>query len=342
MQDHATARTLPGPPLDGPERVAAILLSMGKEAAARLMKHFQPDEIRLITRSVADLPQVPAPQIKALIEEFAANFAAGASLITSSGEVERMLTGILPKEQIDEILGDLRGSPERSIWERIPGVNEGALGSYLANEHPQVAAVILSKVDAACAARIISLLPQKKRDGIIRRMLTVRPLVDEPLRLLERTLQQEFATTFAKNAGNDSHARIADIINKLDRDKMEQVLSGLAETRPKAAEQLKSMLFTFEDIVKLSTRDRTALFDKVPSDRVVVALKGTAPELREGLLSALASRVRRMVEQELTSGGPSSAREVADARRLITDIAMEMAGRGEIEIRGGQDEAMVG
>ena len=340
MFDHAEARTPAGPPLDGPERVAAILLTMGKEAAARLMKHFQPDEIKLITRSVAELPQVPAPQIRSLIEEFATHFAAGASLITTSGEVERMLTGILPKEQIDEIMGDIQGNPERSIWERVPGVNEGALAGYLLNEHPQIAAVILSKVDAGCAARIISLLPQDRRDGIIRRMLTVRPIIDETLRLLERALQQEFAANFARNAAGDGHARIADIINKLDRDKMDQVLASLAETRPKAAETLKGMLFTFEDIAKLTARHRTALFDKVPSERVVMALKGTDAGLRESLLSSLASRVRRMVEQELNNGQPASQRDVAEARRAITNLALEMAGRGEIEVRG-QDEALV-
>lgn len=340
MIDPVHAKSPSMPPLDGPERVAAILLTMGKEAAARLMKHFEPDEIKLITRSVSDMPQVPASQIRSLIEEFATNFAAGANLIATSGEMQTMLSGILSKEQIDELMGDIAGRPERSIWERIPGVNEGALAGYLMNEHPQVAAVVLSKVDSACAARIISLLPERRRDGIIRRMLTVRPIVDDTLRILERALQQEFATTFAKDAGNTGHARIAEIINKLDRDKMDEVLANLAQTRPKAAETLKGMMFTFEDIANLSTRDRTALFDKVPSEKVVLALKGADQGFRDALLSALASRVRRMVEQELNNGQPASRRDVAEARRTITDLALDMAGRGEIDVRG-LDEAAV-
>ncbi|KAB2875239.1 MAG: flagellar motor switch protein FliG [Bauldia sp.] len=340
MIESAHAKAPPAPPLEGADRVAAILLTMGKEAAARLMKHFEPDEIKLITRSVADLPSIPAPQIRNLIEEFATHFATGANLMTSSGEVQRMLSGVLPQEQIDEIMGDILGNPERSIWERIPAVNESALAGYLLNEHQQIVAVILSKLDAACAARVIGLLPQDRRDGIIRRMLTVRPIVDDTLRMLERALQQEFAANFAKNAGNDSHARIADIINKLDREKMEQVLEGLAQTRPKAAEALRSLLFTFEDIAKLSTRDRTALFDKAPSERVVMALRGTEAQFRETVLSSLASRVRRMVEQELNNGQAVSQRDVAEARRVITDLALEMASRGEIEVHA-QEETYV-
>jgi flagellar motor switch protein FliG len=119
---------------------------------------------------------------------------------------------------------------------------------------------------------------------------------------------------------------------------MEDVLNSLAATRPKSAEILKSLLFTFDDIIKLTPKARTALFDAVPSEKTVMALKGTEPEFREVILSSLASRVRRMVEQELSSGDPASQRDVAEARRAITDLALEMAGRGDIELNSDSDE----
>jgi len=327
--------------MQGADRVAAILLTMGKSLSARLMKHFDPAEIKQITRSAADLRPVPAQQLTSLIEEFATQFAIGASLVSSSAEVERMLDGVLPKEQIDEIMGDLAGNPDHSIWERISVAGEAALAGYLQGEHPQTAALILSKVKSSTAAKVISQLPADRRNGIIRRMLAVKPVVDETLRQLERILFQEFNAILARNSGGAGQARIADIINRLDRDEIDAILQGLASTQPSAAEALKSQLFTFDDIAKLSQRARASLFDKVPADKVVTALKGTSPEFREVVLSVLSSRVRKMTEQELNNSQPMRQREVAEARRTITDLALEMASRGEIEIRDDNDDEMV-
>jgi flagellar motor switch protein FliG len=324
--------------LDGPDRVAAILLTMGKAAASRLMKYFEPDELKLITRSAADLPPVSANELRALIEEFAAEFAAGANLVGRASEVERLLKGVIPDEQISEIMGEILGDPDRSIWERLSSVNDGTLAGYLVKEHPQTAALILSKVNSGCAARVLGHMPAERRHGIIRRMLTLKPVVEEVMRQLERTLHQEFTMNAARHSEDDSQARIAEIINKLDRAQMELALQSLESTRPREAQSLKNRLFTFEDIAKLSLRARTALFDKVQADRVVLALKGTDADFRNVILQSLASRVRKMIEQELNNGQPVPQRDVTEARRSITDLALDLAGRGEIEINRGEEE----
>lgn len=120
---------------------------------------------------------------------------------------------------------------------------------------------------------------------------------------------------------------------------MEDVLNSLSVTRPKSAEILKGLLFTFDDIVNLTPAARTLLFDQIPTDKIVLALKGTDPSFREVILSSLASRVRRMVEHELNGREPAAQRDVLEARRSITDLALELAGRGEIDLNpeGGDD-----
>ena len=331
----------PSKSVPGTDRVAALLMVMGKPMAARLMKHFEADEIKKVTRSIADLRSVPPQQLETLVEDFASQFAGGANLLGTAGEVEKMLDGVLPQDQIDEIMADVLGNADRSIWERMSGVAEAMFASYVLKEHPQTAALILSKVKPACAAKVLGHLPPEFRNGLMRRMLSIKPVIEETMRILERTLHEDFMMNFSRNMGADSHARIADIINKMERDHMENVLQSLAETRPKSAEILKGLLFTFDDIVKLTPRNRTALFDKVPTDKAVMALKGTDSAFREIILQSLASRVRRMVEQELANGQAATQREVAEARRAITDLALEMAGRGEIEIKNDEEDAVV-
>src|SRR6476660_5971694 len=108
----------------GSDRVAALLMVMGKQMATRLMKHFKGDELKQVTRAIADLRSVPPTQLEALVEDFAGQFAGGAKLVGTAGEVEKMLDGVIPQEQIDEIMADVLGNADRTIWERMSGVAE--------------------------------------------------------------------------------------------------------------------------------------------------------------------------------------------------------------------------
>jgi flagellar motor switch protein FliG len=193
-------------------------------------------------------------------------------------------------------------------------------------------ALILSKVKPACAAKVMAQLPPPLRNGVMRRMRTFKPIVDATMKMIEQTIHEDFMINLARNAAADTHSRMADIINKMDRQGMEEVLDNLTQSRPKSAEILKSLLFTFDDIINLTPRARTTLFDQIPHEKVILALKGTTNPLRGVVLSALTSRARRLVEHELEGGEPVAQRDVLEARRSITDQALEMAARGEIEL----------
>lgn len=326
-------------PLHGVERVAALLMTMGKPMAGRVMKYFNPDELKIVTRAIADMRSVTSAQIEVAVEEFASQFVAGANIAGTPDDVERILAAFLPPEQVGEIMNDVLGAANSSIWDRISGVAENTIAAYILKEHPQVSALILSKVKPSCAAKVMSHLPEHMRNGVMRRMLTIKPIVEETMHIIEHTVHEDFMMNLARNAAADTHGRIADIINKMERNDMENVLQSLASTRPKSAEILKSLLFTFDDIMGLPARAKTLLFDQVPPEKVVLALKGTDPDFREAILQALSSRVRRMIEQELQGGEPSPQREVQEARRFITDLALDLAGKGEIDISSGNDEA---
>jgi len=334
----AVQSVAPSRPLHGTDKVAALLMTLGSPAANRVMKHFEPDELRLVTRSIAELKTVTQSQIENLIEDFATSFVSGGNVVGTTADVEKLLAGVLPVEQISEIMTELIGTANHSIWDRISTVSESVLATYIAKEHPQIAALMLSKVRPACAAKVLSFIPEERRNGIVRRMLTFKPIVDTTMQLIERTVHEDFVVNFSHKAGADPHARMADIINKMSREDVDAALTSLVTHKPKSAEILKGLLFTFDDIVKVSPRARTSLFDQVPNDKLVLALRGTNPEFRDIILQSLGTRVRRMVEQEMANSEPVLARDVAEARRGITDMALEMAGRGEIELNTGSEE----
>ncbi|MBB3808020.1 flagellar motor switch protein FliG [Pseudochelatococcus contaminans] len=324
----------------GPDRVAALLLTVGNPTAGRILKHFSVDEIKLITRSAAGLGMIPPEQQEILIEEFFEQFQAGSHLFGTAQEVEKLLTGVLPSEQVADIMANVLGNSFQSIWDRISGIPEGILANYLQNEHPQTVAIIMSRVKPACAAKVMVHLPPELRNDVTRRMLACKPVVEEVIQVLESTLHEDLMTNFSQNKGADTHAKMADIINKMDRDHMEELLQNLADEKPKSAEILKGLLFTFEDIVKITPAARSALFDAVPAETMIIALRGTNASYREIVLSALPARSRRTVESELASAQPIPQREVLEARRSITDLALDMAGRGEIELHSEAEQDM--
>lgn len=326
--------------LNGPERVAALLLSVDKYVAQRVLKHFDQNELRQITKFAAGLGAVPASTIEPLIEEFMELLShGGLELRGSVGQAEQLLTGVIPPDQIAEIMSDVLGSPNSAVWERVSNVAEAIFTTYVAKEHPQTAALILSKVNPVCAAKALGVFSEDFRNVLMRRMLSMRTVSDEASRLVEGVLQEELVLNAELAASATKNAKLAAIINKLERDQAEGVLKDLAEYRPREAEALKGLLFTFEDIVRLNTRARMILFDTVPADRVVLALRGAESELREFVLSALSSRVRRMVESELASGAAPPRRDILQARRTIADTVLKLAEQGKIDLSAPSEDA---
>ncbi len=328
-------------PLGGTEKVAALLLAMGRQSAASVLQQFEPQEIRVVTKAAAGLRAISAKELESIVEEFAQQFSMGANILGTLEGLESMLSDVLPPEQVSNIMSDLLGNSGGSVWERVSAVSENSLANYLTKEHPQTAALILSKVKPACAAKVMSQLPSSLRNELMRRVLSLKPIADEAMRIIEKTLHEDLTLNLARNLGADTYARVADIINKMERGHIEDMLKSLSEKRPKSAEVLKELLFTFDDVVKLTPKARTMIFDQVPTDRIVIALKGTDRNFRELILSSLASRVRRVVEHELATGEPSNQRDVLEARRVVTDLALELAERGEIELNPEQEDEVV-
>jgi flagellar motor switch protein FliG len=325
--------------LKGSDKVAALLLAMGKPVAGRLLKHFDPLELRQITKSASGLGAVSTPVLEALVEEFSAHFSNGLDLLGNAGEAEQLLTGAFPPEQVADILSDVLGSSNSGMWEKLAGIPENVFAAYLLKEHAQTAAFILSKLSPSHAAKISAELPRDFRNEALRRMLSLESVPDSTLRSIEGVLQEDLLNAATRHSGASPHTRMANIINQLDPEAMEDVLQSLALARPKEVEILKKLLFSFDDMLKLSAKARATVFDKIPTERVVLALRGSQAEFRDAVLSSLTSRARRLVESELDDGSVVSPRDVAKARRAIADLVLDMVQRSEIEIAPAELDA---
>jgi flagellar motor switch protein FliG len=322
----AAARTLT---LSGAEKVAVLLLALGKPRAAKLLKRFDPDELKVLTQLAGDLQPIGAEELESLVEEFAQRFSSGINFVGTEKEVKSLLSDVMGE---DQFAGPMTAEFEQpveaplQVWEEIAKIKDDELRAYLSQEHPQTTAIILSKLEPGVTARIIAKFPADQRNDLLIRMLGIKKTADDAVQAIEQAIAEQW---LAKTT-SAPHASIADILNRLDKAQSDEVLKSLAQTRPEDARTLKSMLFTFTELANLPQKALTSLLDQVQIEKLVQALKGTDSVFQSTILSSLAGRSRRMVEAELQGGGSASDKEVADARREIVDIVLKMMASGDL------------
>jgi flagellar motor switch protein FliG len=332
--------SLPSRPLAGAEKVAAILLALDREVSQRLLKHFDQVELRRIAKVAAGLGTVPASVMEDLIEDLIGQLSLdGADLMGTLGQAENLLTGVVPEEQVAEIMSELLGKSNEHFWKRLSALPEKTLADYFSKEHPQTIAAVASKIDSAAAAKFLALLPSAVRNDVMRRMLTSGPISDSALRLLESVLQDDLMGAGASNSSAGANKKVAAIVNQMEGNQIDEILRAVAETEPAIAEDLKGMLFTFEDIPSLSPRARAILLDQVPTDRLILALRGADDNMRNAILPSLSARMRRMVESELGSGEPPPRREILRAQRIIAETVLKLSESGLIDLREAPQNA---
>jgi flagellar motor switch protein FliG len=326
--------------LTGPEKAAALLLTMGRPPAARLLKQFDQPDLQALARAAAGLGAISATTLDRLVDEFASDFSTGADLIGDAGQVKSLLADSLPPEQIANIFGSEPGErDEVDVWRALAETPEAAVIALLMAERPTTATYILSKLDSSVATKVVAALPRDRRNAALCGL--VAPLDVTPLaaRLIEQAVGSALKQAPKAAAGVEGRSRLAGIINGLDPPEAEDAMRALEQARPKDAAIVKTMLFSFNDLPRLSERARALLFDRASIDIVVMALRGTDADFRDTVLSSMPSRGRRLVEGELSSGASAPPRDIAKARKAIAEIVLGMASRNEIELGGPPAEA---
>jgi flagellar motor switch protein FliG len=336
MSAQAEAKAGRQPPaMNGAEKVAVLLLALGKVRAAKLLKRFNAEDLKLLSRSVSELRPISPGDLEVLVEEFGQKFASGVNFLGTAEEVKSLLSGVMSEDETATGAPDAEEAAKGAVWEGLSKTKLDVLRAYLIKEHPQTVALILSRIDSDAAAKAISSFTPDYRADIMCRMLAISRVSDESLGVVELALLEDLVVTSDAPA---SRLGIADILNRLEKPQSEAVLKSLAEVRPDDAKALKGLLFTFEDLATLPQAARTTILDQVPVDRLILALKGTEAAFQGTILSSLTARSKRMAEAELQGGTTAPAREIADARRSIVDTVLKMAAKGSIELRPPDDD----
>ena len=324
--------------LGGAQRAAAVLLAMGKPAATAILKHLSQNELREITLAAAKLGAISPGEIDSIVQDFTTAFAAGAPLLGDESKARALLEDAVPPDQIADIFSGVVIERGPDVWKAVLEVPETTLATFLQNEHSLIVTYCLSRLPYALSAKVVALLQRELRNEVLVRLLAPPPIMPGALPLLESALGNALLGGVATEAGEDNRAKIAEIINNFSPDEVEEIMQAIGVARPQDAKVVRSMLFSFNDLPRLSQRARSLLFDKISSDLVVLALRGTEADFREPVLSAMASRSRRLVESELANPSSLPPTEIEKARKQIVKLVLEMAQRGEIDLPTGDED----
>ncbi|HYM02495.1 MAG TPA: flagellar motor switch protein FliG [Stellaceae bacterium] len=324
--------------LTGPEKAAILMLALGEEHTARLFTLMDDEEIKEISQTMANLGTVSSNIVERLFVEFAEQISATGSLVGSYESTERLLAKVLGQDRVNTLMEEIRGPAGRTMWDKLGNVNETVLANYLKNEYPQTVAVVLSKIKSDHAGRVLTQLPESFAMEVIMRMLRMEAVQKEVLDDVERTLRNEFFSSLARTNRRDSHELIAEIFNSLDRSTESRFLTALEERNRDAAERIKALMFTFEDLGKLDGMAIQGILRSAEKDKIPLALKGASETLRDLFLGNMSERAGKLLREEIAAMGPVRLKDVEEAQGYLVSLAKDLAARGEIVIADGSAE----
>jgi flagellar motor switch protein FliG len=326
----------------GPKRAAMLMLALGEQYGAKVWQMLDDDEIRELSIVMSSLGTIEADVVEDLLLEFVSRMSASGALMGNFDATERLLQQYLPKERVNGIMDEIRGPAGRNMWEKLSNVQEEVLANYLKNEYPQTIAVVMSKLTAEHAARVLAILPEDLALDVVGRMLKMEAVQKEVIERVEQTLRLEFMSNLSQTRRRDAHEVMAEIFNNFDRQTETRFITALEEDNRESAERIKALMFTFDDLVKLDTASTQTLMRHIDKEKLGVALKGANEDIRTFFLGNMSSRAAKMLLDDMQAMGPVRLRDVDEAQALLVNLAKDLAAKGEIMLaKGRADDELV-
>lgn len=318
--------------LAGPEKAAIIMLVLGERYGGPIWSALDDDEIRQLSRSMSRLGSVTADAVEQLVGEFTSMMATAGAVTGDFDRTEALLMKLMPSDKVNALMDEIRGPAGRNMWQKLGNVQDQVLANYLKGEYPQTVSVVLSRLRSEHSARVLALLPHEFALEVVTRMLNMEPVQKDVLDHIEETLRTEFISNLSITQRRDSHEMIAEIFNSFDRQTESWFLAALDERNREAAQKIRSLMFTFDDLSRLDPGSTQTLIRFSDRDVLATALKGAAPSMKKFFFQQMSSRAVKNLEEAMASRGPVRLKEVDEAQMRIVGLAKELASKGEITI----------
>ncbi|QOJ01290.1 MAG: flagellar motor switch protein FliG [Phycisphaeraceae bacterium] len=331
--------------LEGVTKAAILLLAVGTEQAAAVLKGLPPEAVEEVTRELASLGRVPRQLQSAVVEEFynqtiASEFAAEGGLDYAKAILRNSMDG----KQADKVLAQIQTQVQRKPFSFLQRAESDNLLTFIQDEHPQTIALIVCHLPHHKGAEIVGGLPTQKQIEVIKRIANMEQTNPDVIKEVERGLESRLANMLTQSMEKAGGVpTVSEILNLADRATEKAILEGLETEDPDLVEQIRRLMFVFEDIKMVNDKGIQAVLKEVDNHELALALKTASEELKTKIFANMSERAAGMIREDMQYMGPVKISDVESAQQRIVDTVRRLEESGEVVIqgRGGDSEQLV-
>ena len=328
--------------LDGAQKAAILLMSIGEGPAAEIMKYLGPRQVQKIGVAMTSLDVVSPTNVNTAITDFIESVRSHTGLGIGNEEyIRSVLTNALGEEKASSMIDRILLGGHTKGLESLKWMDPRAIVELVRYEHPQIIAIVLSYLDSDQSAEVLSLLPENTRADLLMRVATMDGIQPAAMKELNEMLELQLRGGVGGQQSSLGGIKCAaEILNYVDRSVEAKINEQITEADADLATKIQDLMFTFENIADIDDRGIQALLREVSTDNLVLAMKGCDDTIKEKIFKNMSSRAAEMLREDLESKGPVKLSEVEGAQKEILGIARRMADEGTISL-GGSGEQMV-
>ena len=329
--------------LTGKQRIAVLLLAMGDKFTADVFKRMDRQEIAEISKAIVELEPVPRETVEEVLREFHESLVEGVDMIAGGSDtLKRLLVKNVDPETTKYILDSLNLDTGPAPFRELEQVSPRLLAQILRNEHPQTLALILGHLNPDQAANLLTNLPAGVRAEVLMRLARLEAVPEDMLMEVDRVLTSQLIAMGGKEGKKVGGVQsVAEILNAVDRATDEEVLSEIEEDSAQMAEDIRNLMFVFEDCKNIDDRGMRELLKEVPNEQLTLALRGASDELKEKFFKNMSERAGNMIREELEFMGPTKLSDVEGAQQDIVKIVRRLEGENKLVVSRGAGDVFV-
>ena len=324
--------------MTGPKKAAILLLALGEDGAADVMKNLEEAEIQQVGYYMSRFTDVSPEELDIVLEEFYRNSVMadeGVNISSSPDFVKNALTKALGADRAKELSDNLRAGEEEAGLEALRYAEPIMISNYIRTEHPQTIALILSYLkNAEQSSAVLRDLPESLQADILYRMAVIESIPPGVISEMNEVLTEEMKTAGSMATSVGGVEPVAEILNSVDKATETRILSSIEETNPELAEQIRELMFTFEDMALIDAKQMQLVMKDVDQADMVLALKTASDAVKELIFSSMSSRAAEMVREDLENLGPAKLSDVEASQQKIIKVVKKLEEAGTITIAG--------
>jgi flagellar motor switch protein FliG len=327
----------------GLEDSAILLMSLGEEEAAGVLRHLSPREVQSLGATIARMTSVPKDRLDKVLAKFTSLASNRSALVAdTNGYVRNVLRKALDEDKANLLIDRILQNGDISGIEGLKWMDAASIGEMLRHEHPQIVAAVLVHLDTDQAAAVLKTFGERQRNEVLVRIATLDGIQPSALKDLSDVMARMVTGgEQARMAPLGGVKAAAEMINLLGTSIETAALDYIREADNDLAQRVMDNLFTFDDLMRVDDRGIQALLKEVQSESLVIALKGAKPELRERVLKNMSTRAAETLREELDARGPVRVAEVEAEQKELLKIVRRLSEEGQLVIGGGSGEDFV-